>query len=105
MSLSEALPATAIDTVSELTCRSATGDLPKVPTWRLERDSSPRRAGPKASTLLMRHRLPELRHHRHTIASLLTQKKLRCNLIFDQHTHHRYSLGLLQSQHKKFIFI
>jgi len=43
MSLSEALPTTAIDAVSELTRRSATGDCKwrTYPTWRLERDSNP----------------------------------------------------------------
>src|SRR6218665_1485389 len=30
-------------------------DLPKVPTWRLDRDSNPRPSGRKASTLPMRH--------------------------------------------------
>src|SRR6218665_1880881 len=30
-------------------------DLPKVPTWRLERNSNPRPSGRKASTLPMRH--------------------------------------------------
>ena len=51
-SLSEALPNTATDTVLEFTRRSATEyrqlwvkDLPKVPTWRLERDSNKRLEG------------------------------------------------------------
>ena len=33
-------------------------DLPKVPTWRLERDSNPRPFGRKASNLPMRHNAP-----------------------------------------------
>src|SRR6218665_3860549 len=52
MSLSEALSTTAVDTVSEF---SKVKNLPKVPTWRLERDSNPRPSGRKASTLPMRH--------------------------------------------------
>ena len=52
--LSEALPTTGIDTVSEFTRRSdrqlRVKDLPKVPTWRLERDSNPRPFGRRAST-------------------------------------------------------
>src|SRR6218665_2247552 len=34
-------------------------DLPKVPTWRLERDSNPLPFGRKASTLPMRHQAPQ----------------------------------------------
>ena len=58
MSLSEALLTTAIDTVSEFTHWSATGNCKwrtcpsKVPTWRLEWNSNPRPFGRKASTLL-----------------------------------------------------
>src|SRR6218665_2402174 len=33
-------------------------DLPKVPTWRLERDSNPRPSGRKASNLAKRHHAP-----------------------------------------------
>ena len=33
-------------------------DLPKVPTWRLERDYNSRPSGRKASTLPMRHHVP-----------------------------------------------
>ena len=33
-------------------------DLPKVPTWRLERDPNPRPSGRQVSTLLMRHHAP-----------------------------------------------
>src|SRR6218665_1890020 len=33
-------------------------DLPKVPTWQLERDSNPRPSGRKASTLPRRHHVP-----------------------------------------------
>src|SRR6218665_285044 len=35
-------------------------DLPKVPTWRLERDSNPRPSGRKASTLPMSHHVPQV---------------------------------------------
>ena len=35
-------------------------DLPKVPTWRLERDSNPRPFGRKASILPMSHHVPHL---------------------------------------------
>ena len=66
MSLSVALPTTAIDTVSEFIRRRVqrykqlqVKDLPKVPTWRLERDSNPRRSSRKASTLPMRHHAPQ----------------------------------------------
>jgi len=34
-------------------------DLPKVPTWQLERDSNPRLSGRKASTLPMLHHIPQ----------------------------------------------
>jgi len=34
-------------------------NLPKVPTWRVERDSK-QQPGRKASTLKMRHRVPQL---------------------------------------------
>ena len=56
----------ALDT-GRILCRSFTPkrhrqlwvkDLPKVPTWRLERDSNPRPSGRKASTLPMRHHVP-----------------------------------------------
>src|SRR6218665_690964 len=63
ISLSEALPTTAIETVSEFTRRSVQlymKDLPKVPTWWLERDSNPRPSGRKASTLPMRYQAPQL---------------------------------------------
>ena len=55
MNLSEVLPTTAINTVSEFTCRNATGklqvkDLPKVPTWRQKWDSNPQPSGREAST-------------------------------------------------------
>src|SRR6218665_1210870 len=33
-------------------------DLPKVPTWQLDRDSNPRPSGRKASTLPKRHHVP-----------------------------------------------
>src|SRR6218665_1967172 len=70
MSLSEALQTTAIDTVSEFTRQSATGncmqvkDLPKAPTWRLERDLNLRPSGRKTSTLPMRHHIPIYIHIR-----------------------------------------
>ena len=60
---SEALP------IARILCQSFTPkchaqlrfkDLPKVPTWRLERDSNPQPSGQKASTLPMRHHAP---HH------------------------------------------
>jgi len=57
MSLSEALPTTAINTESEFTPKRykqlQVKDLPKVPTWQLERDSNPWPPGRKASTLPM----------------------------------------------------
>ena len=36
-------------------------DLPKVPTWRLERESNPRPSGWELSTQPMRHHFPQLR--------------------------------------------
>ena len=63
MSLSEALPTTAIDTVAQFTRRSATGNC----KWRIcsrylrgdhQADSNPRHSGRKASTLPMRHHAP-----------------------------------------------
>src|SRR6218665_3957199 len=35
-------------------------DLPKVPTWRLERDSNPQPFGRKASNLPTRHHVPNM---------------------------------------------
>ena len=62
MSLSEALPATAIDTVGvympKLYRQLHVKDLPKVLTWRLERDSNPRPSSRKASILPMCHHAP-----------------------------------------------
>src|SRR6218665_3693162 len=45
-------------------------DLPKVPTWRLERDSNPRPTGQKASTLPMHHHVPCLSLSLHSSSSL-----------------------------------
>src|SRR6218665_1045784 len=57
---------TAIDTVSEFSIYTLkryrqlqVKELPKVPTWRLERDSNPRPSGRKASSLPMRHQAPQ----------------------------------------------
>src|SRR6218665_557659 len=51
------------DTISEfhaeLPQATAVKDLPKVPTWRLERDSSPQPFGRKATNLPMSHHAPE----------------------------------------------
>ena len=63
MSLSEELPATAFDTASEFTRRSAiqatvSEELAQGPTWWLERDSNKRPSGRKASTLPMRQHAP-----------------------------------------------
>ena len=65
LTLSEALPMTAIDTVSGFTRRSAIGNCkwrtwPKVPTctWRLEQNLNPRPSGRKESSLPMRHHAP-----------------------------------------------
>ena len=62
MSLSEALPTTAIDTVRVYTPKRyrqlQVKDLPKVPTWWLERVSNSRPSGRKALTLPMRHHAP-----------------------------------------------
>src|SRR6218665_1006761 len=61
MSLSEALPTIAIDTVAEFTRRSATvqatvsEELAQGDYVALERDSKPRPSGRKALTLPMRH--------------------------------------------------
>src|SRR6218665_119786 len=50
---------------ARILCRSFTHhkqlrmkDLPKVPTWRLERDSNPRPFGRKVPNLLMSHHAP-----------------------------------------------
>src|SRR6218665_1775291 len=68
VSLSEALPTTAIDTVSEFYTRKRkrqlqVKDLPKVPTWQLERDSNPRPSGRNLyalpSTMPMSHHAPQ----------------------------------------------
>ena len=62
----------ALSTTARILCRSFTPkrhrqlrvkDLPKVPTWRLERDSNPRPSGRKASTLPMRHHVPRPELH------------------------------------------
>ena len=54
---------------TDILCRSFTPkrhrqlrvkNLPKVNTWRLERDSNPQPSGQKASTLPMRHHVPQL---------------------------------------------
>src|SRR6218665_1549996 len=54
---------------ARIMCRSFTSkrhrqlrvkDLPKVPTWRLERDSNPRPFGRKATNLPMSHQCPPL---------------------------------------------
>ena len=43
------------------TCRQLqVKDLPKVPTWRLERESNPRPSGWKSSTQPMRHRVQQI---------------------------------------------
>ena len=62
--LSETLPTTAVDTVSEFTRAKRyrqlqAKDFPKVPTWRLERDSNPRPTGGKALILPMCHHAPQ----------------------------------------------
>ena len=53
---------------AQILCRSFTPkrhrqlwvkDLPKVPTWRLERESNPRPSGLKLSTQSMRHHVPQ----------------------------------------------
>src|SRR6218665_2725702 len=60
--LSEALPTTAIDTVGVYMPKRyrqlQVKDLPKVLTWRLERDSNPRPSGRTASSQPMRHHVP-----------------------------------------------
>src|SRR6218665_2340929 len=38
-------------------------NLPKVPTWRLEWDSNPQPSGRKASTLSMRHHVPQINNN------------------------------------------
>src|SRR6218665_946454 len=78
MSLSEALPTTAIDTVGVYTPKRyrqlQVKDFPIVPTWWLERDSKPRSFGRKASTLPMRHHNPQ------TISYMHTKRRLIDNL-------------------------
>ena len=58
-SLSEALLTTEIDTVRVYTTKRyrqlQVKDLPKIPMWRLERDSNPQPSGRKALSLPMRH--------------------------------------------------
>src|SRR6218665_3431106 len=66
MSLSEALKTTAIDIMSDVVTpkrymQLQAKDLPKVPTWRLKRDSNSRLSGRKASTLSLRHHAPFIR--------------------------------------------
>src|SRR6218665_3800778 len=51
-------------------------DLPKVFTWRLERDSNPRPFGRKASNIPMRHHAPQVLIHVST--GLLWLPALRC---------------------------
>src|SRR6218665_3874884 len=64
---SEALPTTAIDTMSEFCTpkryRQLQNNLPKVPTWRLERDSNPRYSDRKALSLPMRHHTQQIILH------------------------------------------
>ena len=65
MTLSEALPTTAIDTVSELTSAKRYGqlqvkDLPNVFMRQLEWDSNPRPCGRNASTPPMCHHAPQV---------------------------------------------
>src|SRR6218665_4219413 len=61
---SSPLPLRSAPDTARVLCRSFTPrrhrhlrvkDLPKVPTWRLERDSNPRPSGLKAATLPMHH--------------------------------------------------
>ena len=48
-------------------------DLPKIPTWQVERESNPWPFGRKASTLPMRHTRPKRRHlHTHMHKYLFT---------------------------------
>src|SRR6218665_1330838 len=58
LSLSEALPTTAIDTVGVYTPKHyrllLVKDFSKVPTWHLELDSNPRPSGRTVSSQLMR---------------------------------------------------
>ena len=56
-------------------------DLPKVPTWRLERDSNPRPSSQKASTLPKRHHLP--RQHQ----PMAYQNKASIRSIFRRSIH------------------
>src|SRR6218665_2480606 len=65
---SSPLPLRGAPDTARILCRSFTPkrhrqlrdkDLPKVPTWRLERDSNPRPSGRKASTLPMCHHVPQ----------------------------------------------
>src|SRR6218665_2803651 len=46
--------------------------MPKVPTWRIERDSSPRPSGRKASTLSMLHHVPAMLHYQTMTRIVLT---------------------------------
>src|SRR6218665_2420070 len=55
-------------------------DLPKVPTWRLERNSNPRPSGRKALTLPMPHNVPI--SHYVPISLIIWQLETDRNCIF-----------------------
>ena len=84
ISLSEALPTTAIDNVGVYTPKHyrqlRVEDLPKFPTWRLERDSNPRPSGRKASTLPMRHHANRISECRSINVQLQLQWRLHLQL-------------------------
>ena len=90
MSLSEALPTTAIDTVGVYTPKRyrqlQVKDFPKVPTWWLERDSNPRPSGQKASTLPMHLHAQQMSPY----VLLLAIQQLACHKLFLTLVHLRF---------------
>ena len=82
ISIVHLLPRGASDT-ARILCRSFTPkrnkqlrvkDLPKVPTWRQERDSKPRPSSRKASSLPMRHHAPQYDNLSYSLDCLITAR-------------------------------